>query len=420
MRRRHTGEATINGAVIANAFLSLAFAPPDGVGRQAAAELLAVSAVLLFTATLVLATRARALEPFFGGLDRMYRAHRRTGTAGFMLLAAHVATIPWTLDSPGGTPSGLLAFVGMLVLVLLAVAPRTPVLRRVITLGYGTWRNTHKLVGVFFIIGFAHTLLVDPVTRTAPAQFAVLVAAYVIGIAAFLYTVLLARFIRPRLRYEVQTVRRLSPATAEVTLRPRGSKRLKFRSGQFVFVRIHQRALREPHPFTVSSAPTDNVLRLTVKAAGDYTTRLVQQLLAGSVATLEGPYGMLDYRAGAYRQIWIAGGIGITPFLSWLRDMTPVCPHDVDLFYTVRRPEDLLFHDEILIHAGRLGIRLHLNISGVQGTLTTTRVQAVAGPVRDAEVYMCGPMPMLSTFAKDLGTAGLPAAAIHFEEFSFR
>ncbi|MEV4172748.1 hypothetical protein [Nonomuraea sp. NPDC049709] len=403
----------IAGAAIANAACSLTLRPPNTVGhlRQIIAELFATTAVILFAAALVLATRARFLEPHFGGMDRMYVAHRRVGQAGFVLLAAHVATIPWTLGSPGGTPSGLIAFAGITLLVALAIGP----------LSYGTWRRSHRLIGVFFAISFAHTLLVDQASRTAAVPFAILIGAYVVGIAAFLYTVLVAPFGRPRFAYEVQTVHRLTPTTAEVILRPRKHRRLTFTAGQFVFVTFRQHGLREPHPFTISSAPAEQAIRLTIKASGDYTSRLRLTLRAGCRATVEGGYGMLDYRTGGPRQLWIAGGIGITPFLSWLRDMPDDNDRQITLFYTVRHVDEALYWEEVRAHAGtHPGVRVHLNVSSKSGTLTAGHVLEAAGQDCITDVYMCGPLPMLDSFSRDFRAAGLPSSSIHFERFSFR
>ncbi|TMR09971.1 hypothetical protein ETD86_41370 [Nonomuraea turkmeniaca] len=405
------GPRVIAGVVIVNAACSLTLWPPDTVPhvRQIAAELFATTAVILFAAALVLATRARFLEPCFGGLDRMYVAHRRVGKAGFLLLAAHVATIPWILGSPGGTPSGLIAFAGISFLVALAVGPSR----------YSTWRRSHWLIGVFFAISLAHTLLVDHVTRTAAAPFVILIGAYVVGIAAFLYNLLFARFGRPRFAYEVQTVRRPTPTTVEIILRPRKQRRLTFTAGQFVFVTFHQHGLREPHPFTVSSAPAERAIRLTIKAGGDYTSKLRLALRAGCRATVEGGYGMLDYRTGGRCQVWIAGGIGITPFLSWLRDV----PDDrqITLFYTVRHADEALYWEDIRARAdAHPGLRVHLNVSSKSGTLTTGQVLEAGGRDSITDVYMCGPLPMLESFVRGFRAAGLPASSIHFERFNFR
>jgi predicted ferric reductase len=380
--------------------------PPPGDGRQAVGEALGSTAVLLLATALVLATRARWIEHLFGGLDRVYRAHRRAGRWGLGFVGAHVAVVPWTLGSPGGTPSGLLAAAGLLVLVLLCGVRR---------LRYAAWRRTHRFAGVFFLVSLAHALLVDRLADAAPGPFLVLMAAYGAGSAAYAHTLLLARFVRPRQRYVVRAVHRLDPATVEVALSPRRGCGLRIRPGQFVFVTFHQRGLREPHPFTVSSVPSEATLRLAIRSAGRFTARVHRDLAPGARATVEGGYGMLDHTTGRARQIWVAGGIGITPFLGWLRAGVP--GRRVDLFYVVRNAEDALFRSEI---EGCPGLRLHLVVTAEAGRLTAERIAAAVGDLRDVEVYLCGPEPMTTGLAAGLRGLGVPAAAVHLELAAFR
>jgi predicted ferric reductase len=421
VRRERVGPGATVALPAGNGALWAAFPPPDDGRpeylRQVLGEAVGSTAVLLFATALVLATRARRLEGFFGGLDRMYRTHRRAGQWGFALLVGHVVVIPWTGASPGGTPSGLLAAGGFLVLVLLSVGPRLPVARRLVTVSYGAWRRSHRLVGVFFVVSLPHALLVDQLVDTAPGPFLLLWGAYVAGIAAYGHTLLLARFVRPRRSYQVRAVRRLDPATVEVVLAPRGARRLAFRPGQFVFVTFHQRGLREPHPFTVSSAPAEEVLRLTIRSAGRFTGRVHRDLEPGIRATVEGGYGMLDHTRGRPRQVWVAGGIGITPFLSWLR--AGVDGRSVDLFHAVRSPEDALFRDELEGHADAR-LRVHLVVTSESGRLTAERIAAAVGRVDDVDIYLCGPEPMTTGLAAGFRRLGVPRAAIHVELAAFR
>jgi predicted ferric reductase len=120
------------------------------------------------------------------------------------------------------------------------------------------------------------------------------------------------------------------------------------RAGQFLFVRFpSDKILNESHPFTISSAPKDEALRVTIKASGDFTRELFTRLKEGAEAVVDGAYGMFDYKTGGQKQIWVAGGIGVTPFLSFIRDMDGNLAHDVDFYYTVRHPDEALFVDEI-------------------------------------------------------------------------
>jgi len=84
----------------------------------------------------------------------------------------------------------------------------------------------------------------------------------------------------------------------------------------------------------------EDVLHVTVKALGDYTSRLIDIVEPGTLAVIGGPHGRFNHTRGTDRQIWIAGGVGVAPFVSWLRAIDEQLPQAVDFFYstTGKRP----------------------------------------------------------------------------------
>jgi predicted ferric reductase len=180
--------------------------------------------------------------------------------------------------------------------------------------------------------------------------------------------------------------------------------------------------LNESHPFTISSAPHEDVLRVTVKACGDYTRHLFSHLQAGMGAVIEGAYGMFNYKTGGQKQIWVAGGIGVTPFLSFIRDMDGNLVHDVDFYLTVRHREEAIFVDEIESAAKKNPrLKARIRFSSVDGSLTVDEiVKNAGGNISGHHVYMCGPLPMVQAFEKKFLEVKVPAANIHYEEFNFR
>jgi len=131
---------------------------------------------------------------------------------------------------------------------------------------------------------------------------------------------------------------------------------------------------------------------------------------------------MFDYKTGGGRQIWIAGGIGLTPFLSFLRDMDGNLNHDVDLYYTVRHKDEGLFLDEIEAAAKKNArLKAHIRFSATDGSLTIEEIEKNSGGnVSGYHVYMCGPLAMVQAFEKKFRALGVPAKNIHYEEFNFR
>lgn len=390
---------------------------------QRIGEVFSTTAMVLMTCTVILATRPRFLEPFFGGLDRMYRAHKRTSLTALILLLGHFAIIPKDDFFTLGSYLGIVALLGMLTLVVLTLAPRLPLplTRWGLHLPYHQWKLTHKFVGFFFFLGLLHSFNVEHLTQESAAVDLYARGLGYVGVAIYAYRVVLQGFFTRTHAYTVEAVRRLNGNTAEVTLKPQKSK-LNHRAGQFLFIHFpNDPTLKEPHPFTISSAPHEDHLRLSIKASGDFTQRLHATLQPNIRAAIEGPYGRFNYRAGARRQVWVAGGIGITPFLSWIRSFDGSDGYEIDLYYTVRTKDEALFWDEIAAASGRNGhFKAHLFCSNNDGRLTVAKIAARSGALSQAEVYLCGPIAMTESLATQFEQAGVPEARIHYEEFNFR
>jgi predicted ferric reductase len=131
---------------------------------------------------------------------------------------------------------------------------------------------------------------------------------------------------------------------------------------------------------------------------------------------------MFDYKTGGQKQIWVAGGIGVTPFLSFVRDLNGNLEHDVDFYYTVRHREEAIFVDEIEAAAKKNPrLKAHVRFSATDGSLTVDEIVKNAGQALSGHhVYMCGPLPMVQAFEKKFLEAGTPKGNIHYEEFNFR
>lgn len=402
--------------------------PPENDGRekftrQYAGEIIGSVNIVLMACSLVIAARPKWAEPYFGGLDKMYITHRHTSTAALLLIFVHVLTVPISLEGwVLGNYLAVIAFTGIVSLALISLAPRVPFLNSITGGTYDGWKKLKRFIGIFFIAGFIHSLTIGhPLDAFIAINWVQIF--FIIGTASYLYTEFPGKFFGKYVAYKVEAIDHPSYITTEVVLRPEGNPIKKHRAGQFLFVRFpNTGTLDESHPFTISSAPHEDVLRVTVKASGDFTRTLFSDLKPGADAVIEGPYGMFDYKKGGKRQIWIAGGIGLTPFLSFIRNMDGDLEHDVDFYYTVRHRDEALFYNELVEKAQKNPrLNLHIRFSASGGSLTVEEIIRDAGGNLDGyHIYMCGPYPMIQTFERKFIALGITADQIHFEEFSFR
>src|SRR4029079_11855329 len=126
----------------------------------------------------------------------------------------------------------------------------------------------------------------------------------------------------------------------------------------FVFRFLTRDGWWRGHPFSLSSAPNGDWLRITVKALGDDSAGLAA-LRAGTPVFVEGPYGILTGARRTRSQVTlIAGGIGIAPLRALLESL-PGNPGDLTLLCRASRPLEVVFRHELDLLAEHRGARIH-------------------------------------------------------------
>jgi predicted ferric reductase len=386
------------------------------------ANIAALVGTAAFAVALVLGGRLRVVERLFVGLDRTYRAHRFLGLVAVSLVALHTvllvlsrALLPggsaWTLFTPA---AGWRIFVGVVALAGLLGGVALTMFAR---MRHETFVRVQRSIAIVFLLASVHVFVV-PGTKASSRPLTVYLALLtVLALGAFARRSLLARLLVRRHRYRVAAVNRLAEDAVEIVL-ARQAGRLRFQPGQFVFVRFAQ--LRsEAHPFSITSAPGEAVVRLVVKALGDHT-RALMDLTPGGSAELEGPYGAFSHLALANpRQIWIAGGIGITPFLSMARSLDGTA-HEIDLYYCTLAAEQAYFLNELFQVADR---NPRLRVIPIRmaslGLLSAGDIEAASRNLPDKDILICGPPVMIGSLTWQLRARGVPRAQIHYEDFSF-
>ena len=436
---RELGPATILLLVAAYAALWVLARPAGEDAGSYLGQLLGAEAVLLLSIGLVLISTLPWVESFFDGIDRAAIWHRRVAITGMALLLPHIALAQGEGNGGIGGPLGAIGLIGLGVLVVWAILPRwqsvvpgplrplvvaardAPGVSHVRKLfgGYERWRALHRLTGLFVAAGVLHAALDGSPWDDAPILRWTFLAIGGTGVAFYLYRELLARFFLSLHDYQVQAVTPVQDDLTEIALRPLG-RPVKFVPGQFAMVFLEGKDGWHRHPFTIASAPHEEVVRVTIKGLGDYTSRLREIIEPGMPAVIGGPHGRFFHHKGTARQAWIAGGVGIAPFLSWVRALDLEPGRTVDLFYSAAG--DFAFGDELIEAAGRHpGLSVHLVDTAERGRLTPEQVlETIGANARELSVFMCGPAPMLRSFQDGLRAGGVPARRIHRQYFDWR
>lgn len=413
------------------------------------AVLSALVGIVAFALNLVLGARLRFVERLFGGLDRMYFVHRTNGRVAYLLLLAHLAllligrsTTSFTEAANLLSPAaGLTVMLGLIALVAMTVGV---ILTLYVRLNHEVFVYVQRSFGLVFILGALHAFRTPGVKALSPALTIYLLAIAVVAVGAWLYRSLLGEVLIRRLDYRVISVNKLDQSVTEIVMSPEDDS-LEFIPGQFVFLEFQSDAMRrvfhpfsvEPqgqsalisfrsgavskqaHPFSITSAPNERELRVSVKSLGDFT-RALRSLEPGALVRVEGPFGRFCSSLIPNRkQVWVAGGIGVTPFLSMARALDD--PElEVDFFYGMEKGDEGYFLDELYAIADRhKKLKVIPIMRDKLGFITSDDIAGVTRPLGERDVLICGPPPMIDGLNSQFLEKGLSPRQIHFEKFGF-
>lgn len=386
----------------------------------------------------VLSGRFRAFSATMG-IDLAMQMHQLLARTALALLLIHplLYTLPLAPQRPwdptlaltlGLTPSatitGLVAWGGLAALVAAGIC------RNSFTWRYETWRITHGL-GALLVAGAGlHHALAAGRYSQLPGMIAFWWLAFGIAVASLVLVYVLRPLLQRRQRYRVAAVTRAASRTWEIELAPDGPGRLAYRAGQFAWLKLGSTRPVFENPFSFSSAPAAGEnLRFLIKEAGDLTGS-IGGVAPGTAAYLDGPHGhfTLDpaHKGGV---ALIAGGIGVAPMLSLLRQAAATRdPRPFILVYGNRVREQMV-DVERLAGTGRLADFRYCPVlseppsdwTGARGELDRGNLDRVL-PQADRtawQYFICGPTAMIDSVERTLDEMGVPLAQIESEKFQY-
>jgi predicted ferric reductase len=364
------------------------------------------------------------------GADRLARWHAMGGRYVVSLVVAHGLLIIWgyavqahvgVVSETGALltqyPDVLMATVAGLMLLGIGIVSMRAARRRV---RYETWYYAHLYTYLAIALAFSHQFA-DGASFEASlvARFwwsAMYLAVFTL-VAWYRFAVPLRAFLRHG--FKVVGVTQEGPGVVSVYIGGSHLDELAAEPGQFFRWRFLDRShWWSSHPYSLSAAPSGDVLRITVKDLGDHSHALAR-LRPGTRVIAEGPYGAFMAGGSAHGSVLVAGGVGITP----LRAMFATLPGPVTLVYRASSEHDLVFREELDSIAAARGARVHY-LTGSRAELggdplSPSVLRSLVPGLANAEAYVCGPPGMASAAVEALQAAGVPKRHIHHESFEF-
>ena len=404
---------------------------------SSATSMMATAALLL---EFLLSGRFRVISAGIG-MDRSLRWHQ---------IFAQILTIAALLHplfylSPSGVafqrpddPSGTLVLgldaasliSGVLAWLLLGLLILTAIRRDDLPYRYEVWRIGHGL-GAVLLAGLAlHHAVSAGRYSGAPALMAYWAFMLAMALGSLVAVYLLRPWQLARRPWRIAGLERIGDRLWSLTLEPHGHAGLSYRAGQFAWLRLDCSAfsVRE-HPFSIASAPTDGkALRFLIKEVGDFT-RQIGTLPLGARAFVDGPHGALCLEGRREPGIFmVAGGAGLAPMLSLLRDAAARGEtRPITLLYGNRHQGQIMATAEL----AKLAAQLRLDIrhvlqepppgwAGLAGMMTPDLIEAAAAKAAGAGwvFILCGPEPLIRSAHQGLNAVGVPRHRIMEERFS--
>ena len=184
------------------------------------------------------------------------------------------------------------------------------------------------------------------------------------------------------------------------------------------------------HTFSLVSAPFEHVLTVATRLRASEFKNALRKLPIGSTAGLEGPFGSLTlHSSNARPAVFITGGIGITPFMSILRQAAyDRRRQQFVLVYSNNRPEDAAFLTELQELERRMeNFRLFATMTRMDGSglawpgrvgrIDRDLIQLVKKGAATAVYYVTGSSQMVAYFKQLLADAAINDDDVRSEEF---
>jgi len=388
---------------------------------------------------MILAIRPDFVEARLGGLDKSYRLHKWLGITGLVFSITHYlwANVPrWMVDigllarperyTPPEESSAILrffdqqrglaegigewAFYGAVILMVLALVKWFP---------YKYFFKTHRFISIAYLMLVLHSIVLLDFSywdEFIGPFMGILMMAGIVGALLSLTRRIGFRRRVPAEIYKVEFYKenKVTKITLKLKNHWPGHK-----SGQFAFLTLDSK--EGPHPFTISSSWKENgQLTFMIKGLGDYTRQLPDKLKVGDRVIVEGPYGRFNFQEKKENQIWVAGGIGITPFISIMDELADSAqPNRIDLFYS----DDMLgegFLESVKMAAKLANINLHFITPKTDGHIDVNMITRETPEWKKSDIWFCGPAKFGKSIKNGFRKLGIDTKRFHQELFEIR
>jgi predicted ferric reductase len=285
-------------------------------------------------------------------------------------------------------------------------------------ISYRAWQYIHILTYILFFFAMFHAYNAGSDSEALTPYYNVTLLAVFIGIVYRTQYKLRAGKTN---KFKIKNIYQNTHDTFTITVD--GYK--KFEAGQFCFLRLNKNKLHARHPFTISSQP-DEDMSFTIKLAGRFT-QTAKELKVDDEILIDGPFGNFIPKTDK-DLVFIAGGVGITPFMSILKDrIKKGIDQNITLIYGSRTEADIIFKKEIdsidktwfkkVYLLSLVEESTAMSADCKKGFICDNVLKRYVKNIKGSLYYICGPEIMKDNAKKLLKEKGVPAGQVFVEDF---
>jgi ferredoxin-NADP reductase len=237
-------------------------------------------------------------------------------------------------------------------------------------------------------------------------------------------------------KYTVTKVAFTTPTTMVVSLYTATPRHvMPYEPGQYATLAFMRNGRRTPvRCFSITSSPKDGSrLQFALRIKGKYTQAAARHIREGNKVWVDGPFGGFIFKPAVHNPVvFLAGGIGITPFLSMIRCATDLeLSNDIVLIYGCPDQNDVVFADELMalekqnphvkvvFAIGHGGMERFVGHRAVAGRVRAELLDSMlAGKYQYQTFFICGPPSYRDSMERTLKARGVSQKKIHTESFS--
>ena len=237
----------------------------------------------------------------------------------------------------------------------------------------------------------------------------------------------------PKYKYLIENSNNSCGDALVITLKPKTPQDIfNFKPGQYAMLSFSDASgkLFINHPFSIASSPTEDNLVFGIRVMGKFTQTLCKLPLGTEINVL-GPFGKFVFDEAKYGDaVFIAGGVGVTPFISAIKYATTKCLNNkLTLLYSNRNVKGTLFYNDIkqLVNANsNFSARIAVTGETVSDEAIYCKncfidknfISNSIGSIINKDFFLCGPASFMKAMEKNLIDLGVKKSKIHQESFS--